>query len=58
MKLALRASRYCAGNRRRFEAKPPIKFKRSIPCTTQASAPRVSVTLSFAKIWIEIFLRR
>src|SRR5882762_3607962 len=55
MKLAPRANRSCAGSRRRLEAKPPTKFERSIPCTTQASALRISFALSPAKIRVEIF---
>jgi SulP family sulfate permease len=55
MKLVPHASRSCAGNQRLLEAKPPTKFERSIPCTTQASALRISFALSLAKIRIEIF---
>jgi SulP family sulfate permease len=55
MKLVPHASRSCAGNQRLLEAKPPTKFERSIPCTTQGSALRISFALSLAKIRIEIF---
>src|SRR5882724_5505109 len=46
MKLGLRASRSCAGNRRLLEAKPPTKFDRSIPCKTQAHLSRASFAFS------------